>query len=425
MPDSILAVDLTKCQLNHIVALPPPHRPSVGCAPCSAGRKRGVCRGVEPGRGRPSPLSRTTTHPRSQQPAGPRRAGTRRRGVYREKNGGGPGVRLRRSPTRRMLANEQEGDLTETDIRTKFITPALDRDKTARWDLMTQIREEIPFTKGPRDGAQGKTARRGEGKRADYIPVLQNEPADCGHRGSRTTATASAGMQQALDYAEILDVPFAYSSNGMRFGTRPHAHKRHTVERRFRSRFPKPRRACGPLPLIEGLHRCAADRGHADYYDDGSRKLPRYYQLVAINRTVDAIARGEKRILLVMATERARRTPRFRSSGGCGSRGRKSEFCFWSTATFWRIRPRPMTLSRLASRADQDHQSHRRQVVRNLSGLYQAITGTEESQNIYKTVFTGLFDLVIVDECHRGSAASGCKLATGVGLLSSRRRRSD
>src|SRR6185295_14006403 len=103
--------------------------------------------------------------------------------------------------------------LTEADIRTKFITPALMGATGDKWNVMTQIREEIYFTKG-RVIVRGKTVKRGEAKKADYIlfhkpniPIAVIEAKDNNH-------SVGAGMQQALDYAETLDVPFAYSSNG-------------------------------------------------------------------------------------------------------------------------------------------------------------------------------------------------------------------
>jgi type I restriction enzyme R subunit len=106
--------------------------------------------------------------------------------------------------------------LTEADIRTKFITPALIGANGDKWDLMTQIREEAYFTKG-RVIVRGKTVHRGEAKKADYLlfykpnlPIAVIEAKDNNH-------AVGAGMQQALEYAEILDVPFAYSSNGDAF----------------------------------------------------------------------------------------------------------------------------------------------------------------------------------------------------------------
>ena len=192
--------------------------------------------------------------------------------------------------------------LTETDIRTKYITPALVGLNGDKWNLMTQIREEFYFTKG-RVIVRGKTVTRGDAKKADYVlsykpnlPLAVLEAKDNHH-------SVGDGMQQSLEYAEILDVPFAYSSNGDAFLEHDRTVTSATVTREIAlDQFPTPqelwsryRRAKGFTPEQEAV-------STQDYYDDGSRKTPRYYQSIAINRTVDAIARGENRILLVMAT---------------------------------------------------------------------------------------------------------------------------
>ena len=182
--------------------------------------------------------------------------------------------------------------LTERDICTKYITPAL---TDAGWDLQTQIREEVFFTKG-RVIVRGKTVKRGEAKRADYllyykpyIPLAVVEANDNNH-------SVGAGMQQALCYADknALALPFAFSSNGDGFlfhdltGTYPQ------VEQEFGlDTFPSPeelwQRYCqwkkiGPerVPIVT-----------QSYFDDGSGKVPRYYQLIAINSTIEDMANGD------------------------------------------------------------------------------------------------------------------------------------
>ena len=194
-------------------------------------------------------------------------------------------------------------ELTEADIRTKFITPALVGSDGSKWNVMTQLREEIYFTKG-RVIVRGKTVKRGEAKKADYllyykpnIPIAVIEAKDNNH-------SVGAGMQQALEYAEILDVPFAYSSNGDAFLEHDRTGTGGAVEREIPlDQFPVTRRS---LDALLAQPRATPPAQEAvttqDYYDDGSGKTPRYYQLIAINRTVEAIARGENRILLVMAT---------------------------------------------------------------------------------------------------------------------------
>ena len=316
-------------------------------------------------------------------------------------------------------------DLTETDIRTKFITPALDRDKGGKWDLMTQIREECPFTDG-RVIVRGKSVARGERKRADYIlyykpnlPIAVIEAKDNRH-------SVGAGMQQALDYAEILDVPFAYSSNGDAFWEHDRTRKSGQIEREIPlHQFPSPDELWARYRASKGYTDAQQTVVKQDYYDDGSRKSPRYYQLVAINRTVDAIARGEKRILLVMATGTGKTYTAFQIIWRLWKSGAKKRILFLVDRNILAdqtktndFKPFGKALTKITNRtADKSYEIY--------LALYQAITGTEESQNIYKQFSPDFFDLVIVDECHRGSAAADAswrqvldyfKSATQIGL---------
>jgi len=316
-------------------------------------------------------------------------------------------------------------DLTETDIRTKFITPALDRDKGGKWDLMIQIREECPFTDG-RVIVRGKSVARGERKRADYIlyykpnlPIAVIEAKDNRH-------SVGAGMQQALDYAEILDVPFAYSSNGDAFLEHDRTRKSGQIEREIPlHQFPSPDELWARYRASKGYTDAQQTVVKQDYYDDGSRKSPRYYQLVAINRTVDAIARGEKRILLVMATGTGKTYTAFQIIWRLWKSGAKKRILFLVDRNILAdqtktndFKPFGKALTKITNRtADKSYEIY--------LALYQAITGTEESQNIYKQFSPDFFDLVIVDECHRGSAAADAswrqvldyfKSATQIGL---------
>ena len=191
-------------------------------------------------------------------------------------------------------------DLSERDICTKFITPAL---TTAGWDLHTQIREEVTFTKG-RIIVRGKLHTRGETKRADYIlyykpniPVALIEAKDNSH-------AVGAGMQQGLGYADTLDIPFVYASNGDGFLEHDRTGQSNPIERELTlSTFPTPEELWERYCRWKGLKTPEAlALVEQDYHSDLSDKAPRYYQLTAINRVVEAIARGQNRILLVMAT---------------------------------------------------------------------------------------------------------------------------
>ena len=292
--------------------------------------------------------------------------------------------------------------LSEQDIRTKFVTPAIQQ---AGWDIQIQVREEVTFTAG-RIQVRGKLVSRGKTKRADYIlyhkpniPLALIEAKDNNH-------SVGDGMQQALDYGSTLDIPFVYSTNGDAFLEHDRT------------------KSTGPVEIELALHefptssvlwqRYRAARNIADnqepfvtqdYYVDVSGKAPRYYQLIAINRAVEAIAKGQNRILLVMAT-------------GTG----KTYTAFQIIWRLWKSRMKKRILF-LVDRnilADQTRindfkpfggamtKIKHRQIDKSYEiylALYQAVTGTEEEKNIYKQFSRNFFDLVIVDECHRGSAA--------------------
>lgn len=295
--------------------------------------------------------------------------------------------------------------LTEADIRSKFITPALTGRNGEKWDLMTQIREEIYFTKG-RVIVRGKTVKRGEAKKADYIlsykpnmPLAVVEAKDNNH-------AMGAGMQQALDYAEILDVPFAYSSNGDGFLEHDRTVTSGTVTREIPlDGFPTPEELWSRYRQAKGYSAAQEAIATQDYYDDGSRKSPRYYQLVAINRTVEAIARGEDRILLVMATGTGKTYTAFQIIWRLWKSKAKKRILFLVDRNILAdqtktndFKPFGQAMTKITNRTvDKSFEIY--------LCLYQAVTGTEEEQNVYKQFSPDFFDLVVVDECHRGSAA--------------------
>jgi type I site-specific restriction endonuclease len=191
--------------------------------------------------------------------------------------------------------------LSERDICTKFITPNI---VAAGWDVDTQIREEVGFTDG-RIYVRGKIHARGARKRADYIlyykpniPIAVLEAKDNNH-------TVGAGIQQALGYAKPLDVPFVFSSNGDGFLFHDNTVKSGDIEKEIPlDAFPSPKDLWQKYKAYKGISDELDSIVTQDYFSDGSTRSPRYYQQVAINRTVEAIARheGNNRHLLVMAT---------------------------------------------------------------------------------------------------------------------------
>lgn len=295
--------------------------------------------------------------------------------------------------------------LTEADIRTKFITPAIVGASGEKWNVMTQVREEVYFTKG-RVIVRGKKAHRGEAKKADYllflkpnIPIAVVEAKDNSH-------AVGAGMQQALEYAETLDVPFAYSSNGDAFLEHDRTGASGTVEREIPlDQFPTPDELWARYSAARGLTAAQEAVVTYDYYDYGTGKVPRYYQHTAINRTVDAIARGENRILLVMATGTGKTYTAFQIIWRLWKSGAKKRILFLVDRNILAdqtktndFKPFGQAMTKITNRTvDKSYEIY--------LCLYQAVTGTEEEQNIYKQFSPDFFDLVIVDECHRGSAA--------------------
>ena len=295
--------------------------------------------------------------------------------------------------------------LTEADIRTKFITPALVGAHGDKWNVMTQIREEAYFTKG-RVIVRGRTVKRGDAKKADYLlsyrpnlPLAVLEAKDNNH-------SVGDGMQQALEYAEILDIPFAYSSNGDAFLEHDRTATSGTVTREIPlDQFPTPDELWARYCKAKGYTANQESVATQDYYDNGSQKSPRYYQLIAINRTVDAIARGLNRILLVMATGTGKTYTAFQIIWRLWKSATKKRILFLVDRNILAdqtktndFKPFGTAMTKITNRTvDKSFEIY--------LCLYQAVTGTEEEQNIYTQFSPDFFDLIVVDECHRGSAA--------------------
>ena len=314
--------------------------------------------------------------------------------------------------------------LSERDICTKFITPAL---VAAGWDLQSQIREEVTFTKG-RIVVRGKLVSRGQAKRADYvlayrpnIPIALIEAKD-------NTHSPGDGLQQGLDYAEALGIPFVFSSNGDGFVFRDRTGIAAQPEVNLPLRaFPSPDELWSRWRAWKGLDQEAEKVVLQSYYDDGSGKTPRYYQVNAINAAVEAIAKGQDRLLLVMATGTGKTYTAFQIIWRLWKAGAKKRILFLADRNILidqtmvnDFRPfagkmaKLSTKSKTIERADGSSEDlptaidRRRRIDPSYEiylGLYQAITGPEESQKLFKEFSPGFFDLIVIDECHRGSAA--------------------
>lgn len=299
--------------------------------------------------------------------------------------------------------------LSERDICTKFITPAI---MQAGWQ-QDQFREEVKLTAG-RVMVRGKLAARikdpnarGGPKRADFVLYARPNVPIAVIEAKSAQFSVGHGMQQALAYAEMLDAPFAISSNGEGFLIHDRTGITQPVERELSlSQFP----ALDTLwPLYQQWKGLATPQAIAlieqPFYSDSSGHELRYYQRVAINRTIEAIAKGQQRVLLVMAT-------------GTG----KTYTAFHIIWRLWKAQAKQRILF-LADRnilvdqtMQQDfapfgkfmHKVTHREAKTNYEiylALYQAVTGKEEWKQIYKQFPANFFDLIVIDECHRGSAA--------------------
>jgi type I restriction enzyme R subunit len=295
-------------------------------------------------------------------------------------------------------------ELTEADIRTKFITPAIVGGDSAKWDVMAQVREEVYFTKG-RVIVRGKTVKRGEAKKADYLLYYKPNLPIAVIEAKDNNSSVGAGMQQALEYAEILDVPFAFSSNGDAFLEHDRTGTGDTVEKEVPlDQFPTPEELWARYRAAKGYTPAQEAVTTQDYYDGGSEKTPRYYQLIAINRTIEVIARGENRVLLVMATGTGKTYTAFQIIWRLWKAGAKKRILFLVDRNILAdqtktndFKPFGQAMTKITNRTvDKAFEIY--------LSLYQAVTGTEEDQNIYKQFSPDFFDLVVVDECHRGSA---------------------
>ena len=179
--------------------------------------------------------------------------------------------------------------LSERDICTKFITPAL---RQAGWDELTQLREEVSFTKG-RIIVRGKIVKRGKAKRADYILYYRpNIPLGVIEAKDNHCALGD-GLQQALEYAETLQLPFVFSSNGDGFVFHDRTEAGGTIEKNLAlGEFPSPATLWTRYRTWKGLPEEADALVLQDYYNESTERGPRYYQATAVNAAIEAVAKG-------------------------------------------------------------------------------------------------------------------------------------
>jgi len=297
-------------------------------------------------------------------------------------------------------------DLSEADIKAKFITPALLK---AGWDEQTQIGREVYFTDG-RIYVKGKITARGKRKFADYIlfykpnvPIAIIEAKDNKH-------SVKSGIQQALGYANTLDIPSVFSSNGDGFYFHDKTATDGKIEKELSlNEFPSPQELWEKYKKYRGIETEEVEKiAKQDYYQDGSGKKPRYYQQIAINRTIEAVAKGQDRIILVMATGTGKTYTAFQIIYRLWKSGAKKRILFLADRT---------SLIDQTARKDFAPFKEAMTIIKHKQidtayniylALYQGLSDSK-SEDAYKKFSPNFFDLVIVDECHRGSAREDSK----------------
>jgi type I restriction enzyme R subunit len=303
------------------------------------------------------------------------------------------------------MNSDDKKKLSESDICDLFITPAI---KNAGWDAIKQIRREVTLTPGP-VVVRGNLSSRNKKKKkfADYVlswepgvPIGVVEAKDNNY-------SVSHGMQQALGYAEILEVPSAFSSNGDAFASHNKAPvDGEDIETQFTlEAFPAPAELWKRYKRVRGIEDRAEALVVQPYHDDISGKEPRYYQVEAINRTVEAVASGRRRVLLVMATGTGKTYTTFQIIWRLWKAGVVKRVLFLADRNILvdqtlvnDFKPFGSVMTKIRNRKiDPSYEIY--------LGLYQAITGPAEEDKIFRSVSRDFFDMVVIDECHRGSAA--------------------
>lgn len=291
----------------------------------------------------------------------------------------------------------KKSEMTEEDIKIKYINPAIEK---SGWDINGNVKFEYCFTDG-RIIVRGNKTKRGDKKKADYllyylpnIPIAVIEAKDNNH-------SVGDGMQQAIEYANVLDVPFAYSSNGDGFIEHD---MRAGKERELKmNEFPSPeelwKRYKGIINISEEQEKLITE----PYYFNMGDKTPRYYQVIAINKTIEAIAKGKNRILIVMATGTGKTYTAFQIIHRLWQSKNKRKILYLADRNILidqtmqqDFKPFSKYMTKIeGKRLDSSYEIY--------MSLYQQLTG-EDNKEPFREFKPDFFDLIIVDECHRGSA---------------------
>lgn len=295
-------------------------------------------------------------------------------------------------------------EFSERDICSKFINPAIQK---AGWNMRTQVREEVSFTDG-RIIVQGKLYARGKNKRADYILYYKPNIPIAIIEAKDNKKAVGHGMQQALEYSEILQIPFIFTSNGDSFVFHDKTNTSGDLEKEISlDDFPSPEMLWQKYLKHTNVETPEArEIVEKDYYADDSDMTPRYYQQNAVNRTIEAIAKEQDRILLVMATGTGKTYTAFNIIWRLWKTGIKKRILFLADRNALLTQTKNGDFSPFGN--DIMHIIKNRKIDKSYQiyyALYQGLTSHDESKNAFKEFSPDFFDLIVIDECHRGSAS--------------------
>ena len=297
--------------------------------------------------------------------------------------------------------NNKRG-LSEEDIKMKFITPAIEK---AGWNIKSQVRAEYSFTDG-RIIVRGSLTARGKRKRADYLLFYKPNLPIAIIEAKDNKNSIGSGIQQAIEYAEILDVPFVYSSNGD--GFLEHDMTTGTERELSMDEFPTSEELWKRYKSVKDLTETEEEIITEPYYFKSGDKKPRYYQRNAINRTIEAIAKGQDRILLVMATGTGKTYTAFQIIWRLWKSGRSRKILFLADRNILvdqtrqnDFKPFNKVMTKVENRKiDSSYEVY--------LALYQQLSGNNDLE-IFRQFSPSFFDLIVVDECHRSSAKDGSR----------------
>jgi type I restriction enzyme R subunit len=298
--------------------------------------------------------------------------------------------------------------LSESDICDRFISPAL---VSAGWDE-SRWRREYPFTAG-RIIVRGELIARGKQKRADYLLFYKSNIPIAVIEAKDNTHSLGAGMQQGLGYSQALDIPFVFSSNGDGFLFHDKTGNADQIETTLSlDEFPSPEELWERYKVWKNLVPTSESLVVSPNYQYMSDEPTRYYQQLAANRSIEAISRGQKRLLIAMATGTGKTRTAFNIIWRLWKSGKAKRILFLADRNILvdqtminDFKPFGSVMTKLnRSLVDKDNGKVDTSYEIYLA-LYQAIMGGEDIEPIYNKFPKDFFDLIVIDECHRGSAA--------------------